>query len=289
MTVKLTVLTVLSVVLYVVTAFPNAHIPPGTADNRGPCPGLNTLANHGYLRHDGKNLTSQSILDAALNVYSIENNLIAAVLAGATAIGILVDGVLPLLSDLARHPGNGKNPSRLMEHDMSLTRMDCDIGDCIKQNETLITKLLATNNNGTVITLANVIAAYQAQYEYSKANNPSFYNNVLPAAAAEGGLLIGVFSNDKAYVTGANKTAVESFLKNEQLLSDFQNRKMRFNDTISTSFAVAVVRPLSDALTKILTTAAPTAANPPTTALNDSSTNTPFFFVTLAGLLLLSV
>jgi hypothetical protein len=31
----------------------HAFLPPGAGDLRGPCPGLNALANHGYLSHDG--------------------------------------------------------------------------------------------------------------------------------------------------------------------------------------------------------------------------------------------
>jgi hypothetical protein len=31
----------------------HAFNPPGAGDKRGPCPGLNALANHGYLPHNG--------------------------------------------------------------------------------------------------------------------------------------------------------------------------------------------------------------------------------------------
>ena len=31
----------------------HAFRPPGRGDQRGPCPGLNALANHNYLPHDG--------------------------------------------------------------------------------------------------------------------------------------------------------------------------------------------------------------------------------------------
>ncbi|KAK1078388.1 hypothetical protein LTR33_007279 [Friedmanniomyces endolithicus] len=34
---------------------------PGPNDSRGPCPGLNTLANHGLINRDGKNLNSTEI------------------------------------------------------------------------------------------------------------------------------------------------------------------------------------------------------------------------------------
>lgn len=31
----------------------HAFVAPGPTDQRGPCPGLNALANHGYLPHSG--------------------------------------------------------------------------------------------------------------------------------------------------------------------------------------------------------------------------------------------
>ncbi|KAL9622323.1 MAG: hypothetical protein Q9160_003334 [Pyrenula sp. 1 TL-2023] len=36
----------------------------GPNDFRGPCPMLNTLANHGFLPHDGKNLTQDVVVNA---------------------------------------------------------------------------------------------------------------------------------------------------------------------------------------------------------------------------------
>jgi hypothetical protein len=31
----------------------HSFVPPGAGDLRGPCPGLNALANHGYIEHSG--------------------------------------------------------------------------------------------------------------------------------------------------------------------------------------------------------------------------------------------
>jgi hypothetical protein len=38
---------------YVDTTGPYSFVAPGPNDQRGPCPGLNALANHGYLPHNG--------------------------------------------------------------------------------------------------------------------------------------------------------------------------------------------------------------------------------------------
>lgn len=38
---------------YVSTSGKHKFVAPGPTDQRGPCPGLNALANHGYLPHNG--------------------------------------------------------------------------------------------------------------------------------------------------------------------------------------------------------------------------------------------
>lgn len=38
---------------YVSNTGANAFVAPGPGDQRGPCPGLNAMANHGYMPHNG--------------------------------------------------------------------------------------------------------------------------------------------------------------------------------------------------------------------------------------------
>lgn len=50
-----------------------AWSPPGAGDVRSPCPGINSLANHGFLPHDGKGITIPDLiaaLDTALKYIS---------------------------------------------------------------------------------------------------------------------------------------------------------------------------------------------------------------------------
>lgn len=47
------------------TSGKNAFVPPTKTDQRGPCPGLNALANHNYISHDGVAPMTQII--AAVN------------------------------------------------------------------------------------------------------------------------------------------------------------------------------------------------------------------------------
>lgn len=41
---------------------------------RGPCPGLNTLSNHGYLPRNGREITLQLLKDAMLDGFNIANS-----------------------------------------------------------------------------------------------------------------------------------------------------------------------------------------------------------------------
>lgn len=47
-------------------AHPYQPPPPGAS--RGPCPALNTLANHGFLPRDGRNITADQLFEAVLTV-----------------------------------------------------------------------------------------------------------------------------------------------------------------------------------------------------------------------------
>lgn len=40
------------------------YMAPGPDDSRGPCPMLNSLANHGYINHDGRNIKKQDLINA---------------------------------------------------------------------------------------------------------------------------------------------------------------------------------------------------------------------------------
>ncbi|KAF5314631.1 hypothetical protein D9611_007146 [Ephemerocybe angulata] len=63
------------------------YIPPGPLDIRGPCPGLNTLANHGYLPRIGI-ATPAQIINAVMEGFNMENGIAKFV----TYAAFVVDG-----------------------------------------------------------------------------------------------------------------------------------------------------------------------------------------------------
>lgn len=65
----------------------HAFVPPGSGDQRGPCPGLNALANHNYLPHNGVG-TMQQFIDSTTSVFGMGVDL-ATILA---VYGAVIDG-----------------------------------------------------------------------------------------------------------------------------------------------------------------------------------------------------
>ncbi|KIJ52027.1 hypothetical protein M422DRAFT_243612 [Sphaerobolus stellatus SS14] len=118
---------------------------PGKGDMRGPCPGLNTLASHGYLPRNGI-ATPTQIINAAQDGFSMDSNT-ARLLTFAT---MLVDGnpITNLMSIGGKSALTGPDPPRpaivggldthaVFEGDASLTRADFFFGDNHSFNQTL--------------------------------------------------------------------------------------------------------------------------------------------------------
>jgi len=159
-------------------------IAPTSKDIRGPCPGLNAAANHGFLARDGIT-TFAELADAQQNIYNVGYDLAVtlAVLGLTTTDGDFVTERLSigcdatnrtaLLPAVSSQPGlDGHNK---FEADSSLTRNDffTHNHDNFNFNGTLFgmmtdtTKALYNRDN---------LALYRFQrYQQSKAENPNFY------------------------------------------------------------------------------------------------------------------
>ncbi|KAF9477466.1 aromatic peroxygenase precursor [Pholiota conissans] len=128
--------------------------PTGKDDMRGPCPGLNTLASHGWLPRNGIASPSQ-IITAVQEGFNMGNDLAIFV----TYAAHLVDG--NLLTDLLSIGGKslktgpsppapaivgGLNTHGVFEGDASMTRGDDFFGDNHSFNETLFDELVEFSN-----------------------------------------------------------------------------------------------------------------------------------------------
>ncbi|PVH95635.1 Cloroperoxidase [Periconia macrospinosa] len=160
--------------------------PPGPNDIRGPCPGLNTAANHNFIAHDGI-VTLTELLDAQQNVYNVGYDL-ALVLAvlGVAQDGDIVTEKLSIGCDatsrtsaigLGREPGlNGHNK---FESDASSTRNDYFLGngDDYSFNGTLFAgmKGVADRISNGVFDREAMAATRSQRYDESLHTNPNFF------------------------------------------------------------------------------------------------------------------
>ena len=69
------------------------YMPPLTTDSRGPCPGLNTLANHGLINRNGKDIVSDDIVTAFAQGFGIAFDAIATALHNFEVVCEYVSGV----------------------------------------------------------------------------------------------------------------------------------------------------------------------------------------------------
>jgi hypothetical protein len=123
-------------------------------DARSPCPGLNALANHGFLNRNGRNIGGQDIIDAARLALSLSPRILEiAVLNAQTVDNIFPGGIMSGLDIL-------NTTHDIIEHDASISRSDAYLGDFVSPNTTLINQFLPNLN-------ANLsdsdIAAYRSQ------------------------------------------------------------------------------------------------------------------------------
>jgi len=130
----------------------HSYIPPTTTDKRGPCPGLNTMANHGYLPRNGIPTTEQ-LYDMQVNQASLEPllaNVVNAIQALYTSnlapedVDLLSIGGPSCTNSLCGPGMDGHCP---IEGDCSLTRQDYYFGDNHSFNKTMWNTMSAFAGN----------------------------------------------------------------------------------------------------------------------------------------------
>ncbi|KAJ7286841.1 Cloroperoxidase, partial [Mycena rebaudengoi] len=190
-------------------------IAPEATDVRSPCPGLNTLANHGYLPRNGKNISIPMILEAVIEGFNVGPDAIIQ----AAKFGLLSgdDPITLNLDALRLH--------NLIEHDASLSRGDAALGDNLRFNETItalrpfcIFQTLAKSNPG--VDYYNATSAGQVQHDrlaISLVTNPDITNTRKEALvrSRESGLYLSVMGNPLTGV--APKKFVQIFFREERL------------------------------------------------------------------------
>ncbi|KIW52692.1 hypothetical protein PV05_08317 [Exophiala xenobiotica] len=156
---------------------PSGHdfLAAGPFDSRSPCPGLNALANHGFLPHDGKDLDYDMINQAAQDAYGFEDGFYK------TAVDMVFEFNISTTSqpsetfnllDLARHD--------TIEADGSITRNDIYFGDDVHFDATVFAPvandlgLSDYSSSDQFVTIETAAKATENRYNLAMTVNPEF-------------------------------------------------------------------------------------------------------------------
>ncbi|KAL2172256.1 hypothetical protein VTG60DRAFT_6634 [Thermothelomyces hinnuleus] len=181
--------------------------PPGPYDVRAPCPMLNTLANHGFLPHDGKDITREQTENALFDALNINKTLASFLFDFALTTNPKNTSTFSL-NDLGNH--------NILEHDASLSRADAYFGNVLQFNQTVFDET-KTYWEGDTIDLRMAAKARLGRIKTSQATNPTYSMSELGDAFTYGeSAAYVVVLGDKESRT-VNRSWVEWFFEHEQL------------------------------------------------------------------------
>ncbi|KAJ6560154.1 Cloroperoxidase [Mycena capillaripes] len=198
------------------TAWSDAHghkfIPAKATDVRSPCPGLNTLANHGYLPRDGRNFTIATLLDGALQAFNLDWQPILV----AAKFGLLTRADRGSFDKMSLDALDIHN---IIEHDASISRNDFadGTGDNVHFNETTFSVLANSNPRRDYYEPASAGDVQRIRLAHSVATNPNVTNTrkEFLLRSRESALYLSILGDP---LTGkAPKKFVDIFFREERL------------------------------------------------------------------------
>jgi peroxiredoxin len=180
--------------------------PAAPGDLRAPCPVLNALANHALIPHDGRNITPDQ-LKAALRHIGL----------GIDTSSFLVNSAFAVHDDISHHglrdPGQVNQDGvpvlnldqtgrpHAVEHDVSLSREDRALGDCIKADPNLVEELLEYPANKDSFTISDLGYFRKQRHAKQKTKNPhlDFDSSKHQVACGEAATFQCIFGNGVFY------------------------------------------------------------------------------------------
>ncbi|KAJ4325971.1 hypothetical protein N0V94_000336 [Neodidymelliopsis sp. IMI 364377] len=188
--------------------FSNWH-PPSSTDLRSPCPGLNSLANHGIIPRDGRNLTVPLL---------VERLGAALLLSPETAMTVSLDGMRTssdpasksfTLDDLNKH--------NIIEHDGSLSRQDHNLGGTRQFDPEVFKETLGYFDGKEEVGIEDLARVRWGRIQTSKNLNEEFVYGPSQRMSSylESAILHGVFKDAKSGKAKVNW--IDVFFREERL------------------------------------------------------------------------
>ncbi|RKU41834.1 hypothetical protein DL546_004730 [Coniochaeta pulveracea] len=187
---------------------PDFWQPGGPDDFRGPCPMMNTLANHGYLPHNGRNITKDVVISAMGGALNFDAALASLMFDQAIHINPEPNATWFTLDQLNVHG--------ILEHDASLSRSDAFFGNNHVFNQTVFdeTRRFWTSSVLDPNQLANSKIARQIS---SKAFNPTYTFTSSTEQFSLGEVAAPVIAFGDVFTGAVNRDLVEYFFVHERL------------------------------------------------------------------------
>ncbi|KAK1832933.1 Chloroperoxidase [Podospora conica] len=197
----------------VVTADINTWKPPGAYDVRGPCPMLNSLTNHGFLPHHGKDLTRTAVSNALFDALHVNHTLGSFLFDFGLLTSPSPNATTWSLNDLGAH--------NVLEHDASLSRSDAYFGSPLTFNQSVFDETKGYWGPGEVVDVRMAADARAGRIGESRRVNPEFELSELGSEFAFGESVAYVLFLGDAERGVANRTWVEWFFEHEELPRHF--------------------------------------------------------------------
>lgn len=204
---------------------------PEPGDHRGPCPALNSLANGGYIPHDGKATVAELVraMETALGVAPfVGEKLARQAMDKLGQPGPHGEPVLSL-SDLELHG--------FIEHDASLTRRDAHKGNAVEIIAGLIDQIVALSQDGKTLTLEDIAVAHQLRMAQSAEDGHAVPVKAGVLGTLEAALLFKVLSRGGVI---AIPDLVE-FLRDERIPAHLAPRPIGLPEIAKTATEIAVM------------------------------------------------
>ncbi|RWA08467.1 heme-thiolate peroxidase [Xylaria grammica] len=186
----------------------HAWVPAGPGDFRGPCPMMNTLANHGFLQRDGRNITRENAVNALKDGLNFNPTLANIMFDQAIIANPEPNASYFTLDHLNKH--------NLLEHDASLSRSDAYFGNNHVFNQTVFDETRSWWE-GPVLTADMLANSKVARQLSSKAFNPTYVFTLVTEEFSLGEVVAPVIAFGDTDAITVNRTLVEYFFENERL------------------------------------------------------------------------
>jgi len=172
----------------------NPFVAPEPTDSRSPCPGLNALANHGFIDHSGKNIDADTLKSLLGPVFGLSDVLSTTLIdAGWALCGSKTSEGAKAPIDLESFALHNK-----IEHDASLGHADAKPGEKfapVESDPELVQDLISRSADGEFLRIADFAQVRVERENAASANGGGVNVFYVFTAQAEVAFLLSMFGD----------------------------------------------------------------------------------------------